>query len=189
MLANCTFSGIFSLALRKFYFDFVTGAVRLHNAVDNGLIVEDLARRNGRFAAVLNGFDERADFFIENVVAVMCFDDRDLGFDLFAGNRMINGHRAADRAVPAVGRRNAKTALCTEHNGITGSVDIHGPCDTEVNDSAVFETDKAAAEIVHAELGGKEFRIGAIGIGFGIGTEIVGNKAGNRDRLRIADGV
>ena len=114
----------------------------LCDTVDNSLIVEDLAGRNGRFAAVLNGFDERADFFIENVVAVMCFDDRDLGLDLFAGNRMINGHRAADRAVPAVGRRNAKTCFGTENDGVAGGVDVHGPSNTEVENDVAFETNE-----------------------------------------------
>ena len=101
---------------------------------------------------------------------------------------MINGHRTADGAVPAIGGRNTQTALCAENDGVAGGVDVHCPGNAEIEDDVALETDKRSGKVVHAERIGI-FMMLAVADIVRIRAEERGLIARNGQRLRIADRV
>ena len=81
-------------------------------------------------------------------------------------------------------------ALGAQDDGVTRGVDVHGPCDTEVQDDAAFQTDESSGEIVHLELLSIVLHatVGIVGVVRTLAEEgrLV---AGNGQGLGIADGI
>ena len=165
--------------LGKLYDELVTDRIGLCNVVEDRLVVKDLARGNGSRGTVLDGVKEGTDLLIEVRGRTCCGNDlRNLGLHLLACHLVIQNEIAADGTVPALGRGDTETALSAENDGITGSVDIHRPSDTEVDDNTALKTDKACGEIVNAE----ELRI--LGV---TGSHVVGVlRIGAEERRLIA---
>ena len=112
---------------------------------------KELAGRNGGGAAGLASVEERADLSVEESHLARVLEYRNNGFYLGSRDVVINLHRAADGAVPAVGGRNTETALLAEDDGVAGGVKVHCPGDTEVKNYTAFETDERCGEIVDRE--------------------------------------
>ena len=102
---------------------------------------------------------------------------------------MIDGHRTADRAVPAVGRGNAKSAFCAEKDRVARRVDIHCPSNAKIENDTALQANKRTGKIVHTEMLGYLFGALNARIPFRRCTEIRRGEAGNREWLRIADCV
>ena len=123
---------------------------RLVDAVDDRLIVEDLGCGNRCGTALLDRIDERTNLVEEEVSARQ---DRDLGLSADAADVVIERHRSADGAVPAVGRGDTERAVLTEDDGITGGIGVHCPGNTEVKDDSALETDECCCKVIYAEAG------------------------------------
>lgn len=97
---------------------------------------------------------------------------------------LVHFHGAADGAVPAFCGGDAQGCFCSHDDGISGSIQVHGPGNAEIEDDTAFQTDEGCCEIIYVESGGI-----LRGIKFGISAQIVGAVAGYGQGLGIAYGV
>ena len=166
----------------------MTQLSRSGDAGQDGLVVQDLADRHGGGSAVLVGIQERADLQIENIGSG--FDDGNAGFGLQTANLMIQGHRTANGAVPALGGGDTQTAFSTHDDGITGGIQVHCPGNAEVNHNVTFQTDETGCEVIDLKLLGIFLNTALhIVTVVGVGAEECGLITGNGQRLGIADGI
>ena len=103
---------------------------------------------------------------------------------------MIQLHSTAYTAVPAFRRRNSKTTLRTQDNGITRCIHVHGPCDTEVKHDIAFQTYESCCKIIYLEfLRILRFALSHIITVIRASSEEIGFITGYSQRLGITDGI
>ena len=159
--------------------------------VEDGLIVEDLARGNGSLSALLDGVEEASDLLLlAGRHAALLGNLLDLGLDLLACDLVIDNEIAADGAVPALGGGDAEASLGAVDDGVARGVEVHSPGNAEIEDDAALKANERRGEIVNAErigkLGTAEFLICNV---VRILAEEVGGVARDRQRLGMSEGV
>ena len=160
--------------------------VGLEDAVDDSLIVENLAGGHGSLAAGDDGVQEGTDLLVPQVALVL--DQRNGGLHGRTGHVTIKGHGLVETTVPAFGGRNAQAALGAQNQGVASGVHMHIPGNAEVYDHIAVQTDVSGGKIIHGEL------LGALGLADGgislgsLAAEIAG-ATGDGQRLGVADGV
>ena len=123
---------------------------RLNNVIDNSLVVYNLRGGNGSFAACVDCIEEGTNLLVEASLRIL--ENRNFCKCGLTCNVVVNLHRTANGAVPALGGRNAQTALGTQNDGVTGGVHVHCPSNSEVENDTALETNECSCEIVNAEL-------------------------------------
>ena len=144
-------SGHLDLDFGELDFYFVTTFCGLVDTVDDCLVVENLGSGDGCGTAGLDSVEEGTDLSLEETALAVILKDRNNGFGLSTAYIVVKNHGTANGAVPAVSGRNAESTFGTEDDGVTGSVNVHSPCNSEVEDDAAFETDERCCEIVNGE--------------------------------------
>ena len=93
----------------------MTDGIGLDDTVDDGLVVNDLAGRDGGGAAFLHCGHEGAELLEEQIAAVI---QRDLRAGRLAGDGLVDLQGLVKVSVPAFGGRNLQPALGAQDNGI-----------------------------------------------------------------------
>ena len=119
-----TLKGFWGLDFGNFDLDLAAQLSGLADAVDDGLIVQDLAGGHGSAAVAVDGIQEGADLLVKQLA--IRGNDRDLGHGLRASHVGVQLHGAAHGAVPALGGGDTQGSLLAEDDGVTGSVQMHG---------------------------------------------------------------
>ena len=99
-------------------------SIGLDDAVDDGLVVDNLAGGYGGCAAGLHRCHEGAELLVEQVAA-------GIQGNLCAGGLACDGlvdlQGLVEVPVPALGGRNLQAALCAQDDGVAHGVHVHGP--------------------------------------------------------------
>ena len=167
--------------LGNFDLDLLADLCGTADTVDDRLVDDDLRSRDGGFGVIYGSVEEGSHLLLKEVAGA---EDRYLGLGACVAHVMIQSHGTADRAVPAIRRRNAECAFLTEDYGVTGGVGMHCPRNTEVEDYSALKTNECCSEIVNAE----SLCIRKRSI-LGVLPKEIGGVAGYGKRLRISDGV
>ena len=112
-----------------------------------------MIRGHGRGQLKDDSVQEGADFFVEQAGLIL-IQNGDNSLHLLTGQVIIQGHRTADRAVPALGGRDAQGALGAQHHGVPGGVQVHGPGNAEVQHQPALQADKGRGEVIHIKARG-----------------------------------
>ena len=112
------------------------------------------------------------------------------GLNVKTCGTMVKLHISAYLAVPASRGGNTKASLRTHDDGVTGGVEVHCPCNSEVENYAALKTNECSSKIVNAELFSVLCALTVLVAGV---VRILSEESrlvtGNCERLGIADSV